>query len=91
MLLPEWATQLGSGWPPVSSLILQPATWPHLNLNPEPIGNSMDPDSIERWYQELFRDHLMPYQVIEEPTASNHAYLNNRMKKCPASAPHRRP
>jgi hypothetical protein len=37
----------------MSALPLQPATWPTLALNPEP---SMDPEGIERWYLELFRD-----------------------------------
>ncbi len=41
-----------------SRLLLQPAVWPHLALNPEPFGTSMDPDSIERWYQEIL--HMEP-------------------------------
>jgi len=72
----------------MNPLLLQPATWPHLNLNPEPMGTTMDPDSIERWYQELFRDPLMSIQVIEAPNASIHADLKNRGKVRPASAPH---
>ena len=75
----------------MSNLLLQPATWPHLALNPELMGNAMDPDSIERWYQELFRDPQMSNQVVKEPKASIHAYLKNRMKQCPASVPHRTP
>ena len=68
----------------------QPATRAHLDLKPELIGNAMTPGSSERWYQELFRDSQMSYQVVEKPKANIYAYLHNRMKKCPASAPHRR-
>ena len=74
----------------MSSLLLRPATWPHLNLDPEPMDNSMDSISRERWYPGLIRHLQMSYQVVEKPKANIYAYLHNRMKKCPASAPHRR-
>jgi len=41
----------------MSALLLCPATWPHLALNPEPLQSAGDPESIERWYLELFRDN----------------------------------
>ena len=52
----------------MSRLLLQPATWPHLALNPEPMGTSMDPDSIQRWYQELFGGPEAPCQWGEPAT-----------------------
>ena len=38
----------------MSRLLNLPATWPWLALNPEPLHSSSSPESIERWYQELF-------------------------------------
>jgi len=35
----------------MSRLLLQPAVWPMLNLNPMP---SMDPEDPARWFLELF-------------------------------------
>jgi hypothetical protein len=51
----------------VRHLLQNPAIWPDLNVNPEPTGTSIDPDSLERWYQELFGDSLMPLQSVESP------------------------
>ena len=72
----------------MSRLLLQPATWPHLNLNPEPMGISMDPDSIQRWYQELFRDQE-PGQNPEPTKVDIHAFIKNRWKPRPPSQPYR--
>ena len=44
----------------MSGLLLQPATWPHLALNPEPHQGAADPESVERWYAELFVSQTWP-------------------------------
>ena len=49
----------------MSRLLQQPATWPALNLNPEPRGTAADSESVERLYQEWFG----PGPQIGEQTA----------------------
>ena len=44
-------------------LLLSPATWPFLHLNPEPMQNAGDPESIERWYSEMFGSDSMHQQM----------------------------
>ena len=59
----------------MSRLLLQPPLWPMLNLNPEPFGTSMDPDSIERWYQEI--RHMEPEPATQariQPMRPAHGY-----------------
>lgn len=38
----------------MSRLLLCPATWPHLALNPEPRGTAADPEAIGRLFEEWF-------------------------------------
>jgi len=72
-------------------LLKQPAIWAHLNLNPEPMGTSMDPESIERWYQEVFVAPQMLYLTAEPPKDAIHDYLKNRSCSRPASRLHHPP
>lgn len=60
-----------------SRLLLQPAVWSHLALNPEPRGTAMDADSVERWYQEIL--HMEPEPVLQaqariQPMRPAHGY-----------------
>ena len=72
----------------MSRLLLQPATWPYIKMNPEPIGVSMDPDSIERWYQELFRDQA-PDPSTGPTKAEIHSFIKDRWKPRPLLPPYR--
>lgn len=38
----------------MSSLLLHPALWPTLDLDPEPLHSAADPESPERLYSELY-------------------------------------
>lgn len=38
----------------MSRLLLHPALWPNLALDPEPFNSSADPESAERLYSELY-------------------------------------
>lgn len=38
----------------MSTLILQPALWPVLALDPEPFGTASDPESVQRLFSELY-------------------------------------
>ena len=44
----------------MSVLLKHPAIWPHLNLNPEPMQSSADPESVERLYAEWFVPQIWP-------------------------------
>ena len=61
----------------MSRLLFNPATWPALALNPEPFGTGIDPDSVERLYQEWMapcpkQGVPAPHNVTQEvPTPGN--------------------
>lgn len=69
----------------MSRLLLQPATWPYLLLNPEPRGTALSPDSVDRWFQELFCDSLMSCQNFEPPKAQVHFSSERERADRPAS------
>ena len=54
----------------MSLLLRQPATWPHLALNPEPFQAATDPESVERLYSEWFVDQAWPDPPIHPASAA---------------------
>ena len=56
----------------MSVLLKQPATWPHVNLNPEPMWNSSDPESVERLYSEWFVPQAWPIPPLGHQRPRGH-------------------
>jgi len=50
----------------VSCLLNMPAVWPYLALNPEPMRGSADPESVERWYSELFGMDSLAVPILHD-------------------------
>ncbi len=73
----------------MSRLLLQPAVWPVLALNPCP---SMDPDDPVRWYLELFgpskAENLTGCQATEKPKTNGSNAFKNVTGSRPASCMH---
>jgi hypothetical protein len=50
-----------------------PAVWPWLALNPEPMQSSGDPESVERYYNELFGVDAEPTPQHPQPIPQQEA------------------